>query len=677
MAGRATQPASPPWDTNCLVTTLIGGYAAMCAMRDALQSAIDAAKTSALAFGQRGHVYITDWRFNCQRDLSDANSWGTNTWDAPPGSLNAHPSATNDYTALGLVLKLMQAGISVRIMVWLPSKLSEIGAGAPHVEDHFYLAHVVAKENARLMSANGLSVPIGVVALDARTSEGDTMLRLGGSGAHHQKTMVIRVDPHHVAFAGGVDLAFTRRDAPNAPPAGSAPVTFNAGDWQSGGGIPNLKEVWPPGSTIWPPETGVDYSSLAAVPPPADKQPSDLPENDTSNPGQLIYGATNQSWHDQHLQLQGPVVQTLEQQFCERWVDTCRSYDLSNPPAWRVGQVIFSTTAAFTSSGVTPLESPATATSPAGASSTVQMLRTIPWRESRTGPPFRQGEFTVMSGVSKAVGAAKHLIWIFDQYFWSLPLARQLNFQLSFNDDVYVIVILPPYADTQQGTIHRARQLAINALMTGNIAPQRAAVYNLWHPGAAGQARGIYCHAKVQIYDGDLMICGSANMNRRSFNCDSEIACSVLDSAVVGQHQRNLWQLLFGSVAGSAGQWPAPDFTSTTAGRDFFQAFQTAAKDSDSFLIPDPSLQSNPTLPTGVEYPLDWPPPSPKFDLLYGKALDPSSLDLRIESWVWDSVLPRQPRLDDVVKRIEDNYEANTLDPTGASNPWRRGNAIL
>src|SRR5207245_4976507 len=30
-----------PWDTGCKVTTLVGGYAAMSAMREALQTAID------------------------------------------------------------------------------------------------------------------------------------------------------------------------------------------------------------------------------------------------------------------------------------------------------------------------------------------------------------------------------------------------------------------------------------------------------------------------------------------------------------------------------------------------------------------------------------------------------------------------------------------------------------
>ena len=57
--------------------------------------------------------------------------------------------------------------------------------------------------------------------------------------------MVVRTPTIDVAFAGGVDLAYTRRDAP-----------LTIGDWQSGTSMPA------PGPT-WPKQTGVDYSSLA------------------------------------------------------------------------------------------------------------------------------------------------------------------------------------------------------------------------------------------------------------------------------------------------------------------------------------------------------------------------------------------------------------------------------
>jgi hypothetical protein len=143
MAARAV--ASPsPWDVDCKVTTLIVGYAAMSEMRDTLEALIAAAQTSPNAPGAKGHVYITDWRFNCQRDLSSKNQWTTDPWG------NAS-SGTNDQTALGLLLRLMQSGVAVRVLVWLPNLVQEgVGKLFAHVHDHIYLWNVIKKENDRL-----------------------------------------------------------------------------------------------------------------------------------------------------------------------------------------------------------------------------------------------------------------------------------------------------------------------------------------------------------------------------------------------------------------------------------------------------------------------------------------------------------------------------------------------
>src|SRR5205823_2435442 len=103
--------------------------------------------------------------------------------------------------------------------------------------------------------------------------------------------------------------------------------------------------------------------------------------------------------------------------------------------------------------------------------------------------------------------------------YWSVAHARMLNKRLKAPamQSLRVVIILPPHAD---GGIHLARLqhgLRMRALdaLTADLAnwQGRVGVYNLWDN--AGRNQGIYVHAKVQIYDDALLVCGSANVNRR------------------------------------------------------------------------------------------------------------------------------------------------------------------
>jgi phosphatidylserine/phosphatidylglycerophosphate/cardiolipin synthase-like enzyme len=691
MAARAMDSSAPPWDEGCKVTTLIGGYAAMSEMRDALEALISAAKASSNPPGGRGHVYIADWRFNCQRDLSSKNSWKTDTW-------TGNTSSAIDQTAIGFVLRLMQSGVAVRILVWLPTFIQKIAANlTPHLLDHAYLWQVVKKENDRLAALYNPAVPLGIVGLDKRTASGAV------ASAHHQKMLIIRSPTINVAFCGGVDLAFTRRDAPADPDNFSAESVLN-GDWQSGTRIPSLNVI--SRGIIWPPDA-TDYSSAASVKPwdPTNQQGPDLPTTTDSedvchalggewngtctykgtdgNPGpfKTVYGDFNQYWHDQHLKLEGPIVSTLEWQFAERWIDSPRmdspviqALQAANDPLkltenLRLGSVCFSTDTAFTMAGlvltvdskVIPLETPVDIAESVGPS-VIQMWRTIPMRD-RTTDLFQDGEFTIMAGISNAISKAKELIWIFDQFFWSEPAARLLNYQLRNTPTLCVLIILPPHADSQFPDEHRARQLALAELNQGLSAADRArvAVYNMWHPLSSNPAngRGIYVHAKAHTYDGALLVCGSANMNRRSLTCDSELACAIVDSDIVAGHQQKLWNMLFANVAGAS--WPALDLNQSGNGSQFLAKFADAAKSGDAYVVPDPWNDDNPLnpLPKPVALPNGVPRPvaflGPKYEIIYGLTLDPGSLVPEVEKDIMDPVtsIPRPARLDDVVHNIE------------------------
>jgi phosphatidylserine/phosphatidylglycerophosphate/cardiolipin synthase-like enzyme len=650
MAARATAPDGPlnPWDENCSVDTFAGSYSAMAAIRGSLEDAITAANAAGNIPGKCGRVYLTDWRFNCMRDLSENNPWVLGPWPGDPTGTRAAP----DQTAIGLVLRLMQAGVIVRIMIWCPLAVSAPKPAnyAAQIADHFYAARLVGAENTRLMAkqAPASGEQIGVVALDIRTADSTLW------GTHHQKTMVIRsadTSTPSVAYVGGVDLAYTRRDA--------KPLE---GDWQSGNAIPDPSAGWPHDATT-------NYASTTAVKLFSDRQAVDLPVNVYGDGKSLL---TYQIWHDQHIRLKGPIVATLESQFAERWVDTTRgrAFDVSSAPNllqnWRGAQVMFSTSAAIDATGgVVPLALTAPEPAAAGGATRVQMWRTIPWRKTRTGPPFQRAEFTVMAGIANAVKQARELIWMFDQYFWSQPLARLLNAQLLAHPGLRLIVILPPHADVMTSAAHYARALALNALTaglstTGNSFDQ-VAVYDLWldpsAPPDSSRNRGIYVHAKTHTYDDGLLVCGSANLNRRSFTCDSEIACAVLDPAVVLSHQKKLWAALFNGAAR-----PDIDLSVSGNGKAFFDQFRAAVAAGSATLIPDPWQAANPTLPNNA--PRDQ--SMTAYYAFYSGLLDPSSVSTKVEDQVRDGPTGalRAARLDEIVSRLENVH-------VGSRWPWR------
>jgi hypothetical protein len=351
----------------------------------------------------------------------------------------------------------------------------------------------------------------------------------------------------------------------------------------------------------------------------------------------------------------------------------------------------------------------------------VQLWRTIPLRK-RSRPPFVRGEFTIMAGISRACQKSTELIWIFDQFFFSRPLGRLLNSLVKNapGHSLHVIVVLPPHADASFLDEHRARKLALQELVAGfpMSAPGvfgQVAVYNLWDHD---KGRGIYCHAKVQTYDQQLLVCGSANLNRRSFTCDTEIDCAVHDPLVVARHQQRLWKLLFPRTP-----WPASiDFTTAGWGHALFSQLVAAAT-SQSFLEPDPwwrepaptfsgsqqtirDREGNeivrrfatatvvpPTLPNGVKREQDygedfvvqartalgWPDLSPAAITISGQSespiplidmepvLEPSSITFEVERAIGPGTPPdpgARGRLDEIVYLIEGCVEQGTF-------PWR------
>jgi hypothetical protein len=101
-----------PWDEECKAETIINGKDVMTSVKREFTEAISAANdelrrdTSKRKFiDDLGHVYISDWHFNPNRDIS--------------GNSNESSTPVQD-TAWYWICQLMNGGIRVRMLLWLP-----------------------------------------------------------------------------------------------------------------------------------------------------------------------------------------------------------------------------------------------------------------------------------------------------------------------------------------------------------------------------------------------------------------------------------------------------------------------------------------------------------------------------------------------------------------------------
>ena len=222
-------------------------------------------------------------------------------------------------------------------------------------------------------------------------------------------------------------------------------------------------------------------------------------------------------WHDLQLELQGPAVLDVDHTFRERWEDRTPP-DHRNPlrAMWR--QISHEPRRLHLLQRRLP--------PPQTGSHTVQVLRTYPARH-RAFPFAPDGERSIARAYLKALGRARALVYIEDQYLWGTLVAGALAAALRASPQLRMIIVVPRHPDRDgriSGRAARAAQWrAINNLVS--TAGPRVMVYDLEND----HGTPIYVHAKAVIIDDVWAMVGSANLNRRSWTHDSEVACAVLD----------------------------------------------------------------------------------------------------------------------------------------------------
>jgi phosphatidylserine/phosphatidylglycerophosphate/cardiolipin synthase-like enzyme len=226
-------------------------------------------------------------------------------------------------------------------------------------------------------------------------------------------------------------------------------------------------------------------------------------------------------WHDVQLEVRGPAVGDLDHTFRERWEDPT-PLDHRNP--WR--RALRRVVGERKQTG--PLPPERDDPEPCGTHA-VQVMRTYPAK--RPSYPFAaEGERSIARAYLKAIARARSLIYIEDQYLWSIDAARAIAVALRSRPGLRVVVVVPRYPDRDGRATNAAASIGRERVtkILRRAGGDRVAVYDLEN----AEGTPVYVHAKVCVIDDVWVVVGSDNLNRRSWTHDSEISCSVLDATL-------------------------------------------------------------------------------------------------------------------------------------------------
>ncbi|HYZ37337.1 MAG TPA: phosphatase domain-containing protein [Pseudonocardiaceae bacterium] len=221
--------------------------------------------------------------------------------------------------------------------------------------------------------------------------------------------------------------------------------------------------------------------------------------------------------HDVQVQLRGPAVREVEDVFRERWEDPS---PLSRLP-W---QVLFDRFCGLRR--IAPPLPPAPPDPPQAGTCAVQILRTYPTRRPRS--PFApRGERSLARAYAKALSRAQRIVYVEDQYLWSVDVARIFAAALRRSPRLNLIAVAPRFPDVENKVYLDAARLGHGAglAMVYQSGADRVQIFDVENH----QGWPVYVHAKVCVVDDVWAIVGSANLNLRSWTHDSELSAAVLD----------------------------------------------------------------------------------------------------------------------------------------------------
>jgi phosphatidylserine/phosphatidylglycerophosphate/cardiolipin synthase-like enzyme len=211
-------------------------------------------------------------------------------------------------------------------------------------------------------------------------------------------------------------------------------------------------------------------------------------------------------WHDAASLVEGPVARDAASHFRLRWREV-------------TGETI----------------DPARSASRDSGDVEAQLVRTVPERIYRSLP---RGEFTILEAYLGALRAARHLIYLENQFLWSSEIVAILRDKLrNPPDDAFRVVLVLP-SRPNNGADDTRGQLGV--LAEADDGCNRFLACTLYAPGRP-EAEKVYVHAKIAVVDDHWLTLGSANLNEHSLFNDTEVNVVVNDEGLATSTRQRLW----------------------------------------------------------------------------------------------------------------------------------------
>ncbi|HEY7993647.1 MAG TPA: phospholipase D-like domain-containing protein [Candidatus Eremiobacteraceae bacterium] len=210
-------------------------------------------------------------------------------------------------------------------------------------------------------------------------------------------------------------------------------------------------------------------------------------------------------WHDVATRIRGPAVGDVAEHFARRWREV--TGERLEPEASPVSQ----------GGGV------------------VQVVRTIPERVYGFAPA---GDFRILETYTRALRAARELVYLESQFLWSPELVAILAGKLRNppSDRFRVVVLLPAHPNNGADSTHG--QLGVLAAADDGDGRFLAATIS---SRTGTLTSPLYVHAKVGIVDDRWITVGSANLNDHSLFNDTEMNVVSCEPALARDTRLRLW----------------------------------------------------------------------------------------------------------------------------------------